>query len=659
MGFVDDKYVNVQSDKNIDVLSQPGLKADIEISEYGVTVNNNNPMAQHDYHIIIQAFESECSQWAEEDYATAYHYKDVYSTRNFSERVREQMNYYPGMHQTGGQPDEDPAYKHAEEMAQNRLNYWNNAMDSPGSFMAGLKSRQQDFDYAEIFGSDTDAKTRAENIGKLVTQCVPCFGRLLDIDGLLPNGDLLEVHLMNIKVRTNLLDQLMALLKDPGYYIDVCEIINMFAHLCPQDILAILALLTQYLAKLNLDIQFNLDFIVSLVGPMLSPFLDALSTWLDKWIQLILEPIICVVDHINETIAIAQTFKIPLSEASFSIDYETGAALPFHQNLSNEGAVGFTPDQGSWAGGELERFTTPDSQKYNPNVPSFPVEATDMAGEEIIEAWSPSFTEQEKEERAKKWAELREEERTKRQKVPAPLKGSTMGDGRRWSKDEDIANKDTLSWGGGYNPPEKQKEGSLGPTDKTKYLDMTSIVSSIVQIRNIIQSAIQYVKDWFTYITQMIYDLLGVDFGWMKKKMDNTILKSRLIQLIYLIKAIIEAVSKNGLKCGNNTNFDQAQLKFVLEDGLNKYTGSKFEVKDDGSIVMLPPSGKLPDAKDLSEKAKQQQDAKSGVGPVEVKEVTQKTTKSGIIIKNCLKDISTEEIQKVRSWIAEFEGRTG
>lgn len=662
MGFTDSKYVNVSSDKNIEQLSQDGRTADIEISEEGITVNDNNPLAQHDYHIIIQAFETECAQWAEEDYALAYHYKDVYGTKNFSERVREQINYYPGMHQTAGQPDVDPAYAHAEEMAAERLNYWDNAMDSPDAFMSGLKSRQQDFDYRAIFGSDTDAKTRAENIGKLITQCVPCFARLLDPGSLLPDGDLLEIHLMNIKIRTNLLDQLMALLKDPGYYIDVCEILNLFAHLCPQDILAILALLSQFLAKLNLDIEFNLDFIISLVGPILSPFLDALSAWLDKWIQLILEPIICVVDHINEVIAISQTFKIPFSEASFSLDFEVGAALPFHQNVSNNGSIGFRPgeDDKTWIGGELERFNTPDSQKYNPTFPDFPEEESGMAIDEISEAWKPSFSEAEREAADQRWAELRAAERAKREKVPPPLKGPTMGDGRRWSKDDiPDSEKNTLDYGSGYNPPEKQSNGGAGPKDTSKYLDMEPIVSSVVQIRNILQGAIQYVKDWFTYITQMIYDLIGVDFGWMSKKMDNTILKSRIIQLIYLIKAIVESVSKNGLRCGLDSNFSPAQLKFVLEDGLNKFTTTKFQVAEDGTITMVPPSGNLPSAMDLSKAAQEQeQTGESGVGSVPIKEITQKTTESGIIIKNCLRDISVEEIEKVRSWIADFERRS-
>ena len=62
-----------------------------------------------------------------------------------------------------------------------------------------------------------------------------------------------------------MLDKIAALFKDPGLYVDICSLLKLFSHLCPQDILAMIGLLTQYLAKLNLEIEFNLDFIIQLL----------------------------------------------------------------------------------------------------------------------------------------------------------------------------------------------------------------------------------------------------------------------------------------------------------------------------------------------------------------------------------------------------------
>lgn len=673
MALTNDEYYHVGSDKEVIAKSEGKT----------LKVNISNPLAMQDYSLIINVFEKEASNWVEEDYALAYHYKDVYSTRNFSERVREQMDYYPGMHQTSSVPTTDPFYTNAKEQSNERLNFWDNAMDNPDAFMNGLRSREQDFDYTKIFGTDSSAKTKAENIGKVLTDCIPCFGRLLDADALIPDGDILEVHMLNIKARTDSIDKLKKFLKDPGMNMDICEILNLLSSLCPPDLLAMLALLTQFLAKLNLDIKFNLDFIMNLVGAILSPFLNALSQWLDKWIQMILGPMICVVDHVNEVIITAQQAKIPFSEGSIDISADLGVAAPAHKNASLKTGDGITPTRGAWSNAEFEAFNTPDSQKYNPQRPDWPDAERELASEEMAEEWNPSMSQVEREATNAKWANLKEKERVKREKIPPPLKSSNPRDGTRWSKDS-IPNSEKYetgySKGDEYYPPEKQDKVK----DSEKYWDASPLVNSIVQIRNILQGAIQYVNDWFTYITQMIYDLLGTDIGWMEKKTGSTVQKSRIIQLIRIIKSILSAMSQNGLKCGSNSNFDQDQLKFILEEGLNKYSSTQFKVLDNGDIEVIPAGANtLPDAEDLSEQVAADiaaRDAKAGVGAgaktttndmgvtvgpdigvvdnkVKTEEVKQKSIKSGIIVKNCLKDLTTEELNNAKQWIAEYERR--
>ncbi len=683
--FTSDEYSVIGSDK------RPIKSASTEGKTFALTPNKDNPFAQQDYALVIRTFEIDSANWAEEDYALAPHYKDVYSTRNFSTNVREQMNYYPGMHQSPSSSVEttastpNPAVTQAQKMKEERMQHWNSAMSSPDAFMNGLRSRQEDFDYSQIFGSDASAKTRAEHIGKMITQCVPCFDRLLDPGNLLPDGDLLEVHLMNINIRTDLIDKLKELFKDPGLYLDICELLNLLSHLCPQDLLAMLALLTQYLAKLNLEIKFNLDFIMNLVGAILSPFLDALSQWLDKWIQMILGPIICVVNHVNETIAIAQSAKIPFSEASFDVGVDLGLSSSPHNNIAT-GISSGTKEGKTWAKGEWERFETPAQEKYNPQRPEWPTEEVQMANEEMSEAWNPTFSEEEREERNQRWRDLKTKERKKRTKVPPPLR-SEPRDGTRWSRD-DVPNseKKDFLFGEEYYPPEKQ-EAVTGYKDKEVYWDASPLINSIVQLRNILQSAIQYIKDWFTYITQMIYDLLGVDFGWMDKKTGTTVLKSRLIQMIFIIKAIIEAISKNGLRCGTHSNLDSEQTKFILEEGLNKFSGTTFKVQPDGSIKVFPPgtTASTPSIQDLSDEltgleeaykesapggSKRTKEASTeqnemgvdmgpGIGTVDDKakarKLRQKSVQSGIVVKNCLKDVTTEELIKARAWISEFE----
>lgn len=663
MSLTQDEYDVIQTEKTISTKSE------------SPTININNPFIEQDLGVVILAFEKSCQNWAEDDYTKAYHYRDIYSTEDFSYRAREQMDYYPGMHQTASPPEVDPLYTNAKDEASNRQNFWNNAMDSPNAFMSGLESREGDFDYAKIFGTEASAKTRAENLGKILTKCVPCFNRLLDMDALLPDGDLLEVHMMNIKVRTDMIDKVTSLFKDPGLYVDVCAILKMFSHLCPQDLIAIMALLTQYLAKLNLEVNFNLDFIIQLVGPTLSPFLDALSSWLDKWIQLLLNPLVCVLDHINETILIVQQAKMPFSEIKAGGSIKTGVAGPMHRNISGEfgGGIstgfgdsnnhliedGFDPYAGTWSEYEIQQFNTPNKEKYNPDRPQVPREETELAWIEVADAWSPGFSDIEREERQKKWAKLRKKNQDKIQYIPPPLERENR-DGTKWSKDN-IPNSDKYvqegDWEAGYYPPEEQSKAKLA----SEYYVTTPIVHSIVEVRNILQGGIQYVKDWFTYVTQMIYDLLGTDYGWMSKKVDTTILKSKIIQLISMIKAIFEAISNNGLECGIDGNFDPEQMKFILENGLNKKltNGNKFEIKDDGTILMnKSPSSKITNLSNLASSGTNVEEVSVGGTPDDTI-TTETIEQSSVVIPDCFKSVSKEELANAKQWIADFTKKGG
>ena len=236
-------------------------------------------------------------------------------------------------------------------------------------------------------------------------------------------------------------------------------------------------------------------------------------------------------------------------------------------------------------------------------MPRVPDEEVQLAREEIGDAWGQDFSELEREERIRRFEELKAQQQQKKNNVPPPM-SRERSDGTRWSKD-DIPNSEKHveggEWEAGYYPPEQQRR----PAEAVQYLDASPLINSIVQLRNILQAGVQYVQDWFTYVTQMIYDLLGTEIGWMAKKADNTMLKSRVIQLIMMVKSILQAISKNGLECGIHSNFSEAQMKYILEEELNRSSqasgSSKFRVNDDGTIEVLPP-GRIvkPDIKDLT-----------------------------------------------------------
>jgi hypothetical protein len=674
------------------------------------SIYKNSGMRTRDMQVVIRFFELEASQWAEEDYAQAHHYRDVYSTENFSRRVQEQMAYYPGMQSASpgstSRVVEDPFKTNAQKMGDQTLNAWGSALSSPESFMSGLKTREADIDYTTMFQGD--AKDVASNVASAVAECIPCFDRIFDGAQLLPDGNLLEIHLLNIKLRTDLLDQLTSLFKNPGFNVNICELLNLLSHLCPQDLLAILSLLSQYLAKLNLDFKFNLDLLIELIGPILSPFLSSLTEWLDKWVQMILAPIICIIDHINSTIYIAQQFKLPLSESSVNLDYHAGVSAPnvlehvggFSQAQSNSGVhtnlgTGYTSmfneyDPFIYGYTNNEVFNIPDKEKYNPLPPELPEEEIALANAQIENDLgitpdpNNAYENMTVEERRKMWDQIKTDYwKRKNIDLPPPLKDSNPKDGSKWSPNN-IPLSEKATWNHSFNgtydttshPPENQK------TPKSAdqyYIDPGVIVDPIIQMRNIVIAGVRYVQDWFEWATQMIYDLLGTEFGWMKKKMDNTMLKSRIIQIIMMIRAILQAVARNGLECGVNSNFDSGQLRFILEDVMNKISPYKFKANTDGTFEMtLPSTASGTAAEALSTGGADQTSGEvissenttdtpstirinqlDGIEIQEIKpETSQLTVESGIIIKDCLKRVRSDELKKVREWIADFEGRS-
>jgi hypothetical protein len=645
-----------------------------------------DPLEDKDAATIIGAFEGMSVNDSNEEAALVTHYKDVRSTRVFSQRVQEQMKYYPGVHNTSVSQGENPFYTNAKKMGDSRMNTWDAALTSPDAFMGALRATEHDFSYKDVLDSDISAKERANRIGHIIAQCVPCFDRLLDLDGLVPDGDLLEVHLLNIRLRTDILDKILELFRSPGMFVDICELLKLLSRLCPQDLLALLAVLTQYLTKINLEFKFNLDFILNLVGPILSPFLDALSQWLDKWIQMILAPIICVTDHINEVVYMLNNIRLSGKNASASIDgvisADTFVSNPLDRSSLSGGSLGI--DTGStvtgkaWAQGEVDRFDTPKDTQYREYQPSLPNQEAEYAqefnteGKEIKEAWKPRLTEAERAERNKQTIDLenRQEKGSKTlEKLPG-INREPPSDGTRWSIDKDQlsgkSNVDSFSAGAKNHPVEKQ----VTPDTGIKYFDPSPLVSSIVQLRDILQVAIRYMQDWFNYAVQMIYDLLGVDFGWLQHKGDSSMIKCKLIQLILMLKALLEAIYKNGLKCGIKNNLDVPQMKYILEDGLNSVNSTtKFKVADNGDITVITPSSDgimvdLPSVEeaqskidDLSNSTKNSTDD-SAQGKLN-EEIRKKSKESGIIIKNCLQDMSQQEVDQARQWIADYERRLG
>lgn len=134
-----------------------------------------------------------------------------------------------------------------------------------------------------------------------------------------------------------------------------------------------------------------------------------------------------------------------------------------------------------------------------------------------------------------------------------------------------------------------------------------------------------------------------------------------------LIKSILQAIDKNGLECGLHSNFDDAQLRYIIEDRLSSFSQTKFKVLKDGTIGVLPPgkhTSVSPDEKNVvlpPDESVAPDEKLDGLVPGQTisepkkPQDEQKFIDSGIIIKDCFRNVTQQELEQVRNWIADFE----
>jgi hypothetical protein len=141
--------------------------------------------------------------------------------------------------------------------------------------------------------------------GSLLKECIPCDLRLSSVDGIDPMGDLLgmlEQDLLNRYRR--LLDRFKALLSNNEVYNDLCSLLNFLNFQCLPDLYGIVALLSALAMKLT-DIKLinPTGAFMSFITPFFAPMLNGLNDILDKYIQLIIRPVNCVLNSIDTQLA--------------------------------------------------------------------------------------------------------------------------------------------------------------------------------------------------------------------------------------------------------------------------------------------------------------------------------------------------------------------
>lgn len=130
--------------------------------------------------------------------------------------------------------------------------------------------------------------------------CIPCMARIVALMELHPHVDLLGALEADIVARLSFLNDLTGLLSNTDMYNDFCALLNALSFMCIPDLQRIIALLATLLAFQGLELDGLIGMLQALIAPLFMPILSAITSLLDQFSLLVVSPMDCILDAINE-----------------------------------------------------------------------------------------------------------------------------------------------------------------------------------------------------------------------------------------------------------------------------------------------------------------------------------------------------------------------
>lgn len=269
-------------------------------------------------------------------------------------------------------PTEAAAFSTLSRQIQNNIGLskaMKNSLDS--YFITANKDLSQSFN---LGNQDLPLDEQfAKKLMDLAKDCIPCEFRLSALAEVKPGFDIFEMYKSYYDNAIKQLEELSNIFNDFDIYGDFCSFINLFNFLCIPDLQRILSLL---MALFLLDVPRMLAFfnlLKCLIVPLFAPIILALQSMLEQYMQIVTQPLDCVVEAINFQI---NKFSVNLAEIRQSVKPEdkpvedpkqTKAGAAIHKYASYADLPGDKLNQGL---NKLYAAATPDKTvKVSSKVP--------------------------------------------------------------------------------------------------------------------------------------------------------------------------------------------------------------------------------------------------------------------------------------------------
>lgn len=167
---------------------------------------------------------------------------------------------------------------------------------------------------------------KGKDKGGILKNCIPCSTRTWhqDSKGWKPGSELLGVLENDLVTRyKRLINQMESMFTNTDVYDDICNLANHLDTNCVPDLRAIIALLTALSAKLvDIKLLSPTNMFLGLITPFFAPMLNGLTELLDKYVQLIIAPVNCLINEMDKQLA-----KLDVSRSISAFDAARSSEL--------------------------------------------------------------------------------------------------------------------------------------------------------------------------------------------------------------------------------------------------------------------------------------------------------------------------------------------
>jgi len=597
-----------------------------------------SPVQFQDCQIITKTYKHGCHSCLTRASAFAPLISDLSFIRTMSNTIAKQMESYE---ESSWKPTSDETEQIVDVKENETVSLGDAVGDTVGSMFTKIgDSFVPGGDFSKILDSD----------------CIPCGVRLkfleeLSLEAVAESigGELLSIMEAWLDRALSQIRNIIEMFKNLDQYADLCAFFNFFKNfICIPDLYRILAVLSALMMDLSFELNGIIDLAIGLIAPIFVPFLTNILDSLMKYIMLIIKPIECIIDSIQNMLS--------------KLDYNV-----FFQNIDRI-KVGFGPKQGDpsrpveWGSTiRAKEVEASETLGFKPQLPYFgalSVQDPNFSGEDYrsraVEFNLDPY--QEEDARIRK----AEAELEKIRKASVSVDGSDAAAIEKYKEQEKEATEE-------YNDAVRDRNlSTIGKVNQDLEKFQKGLKSSFLQLVNFLREACLKIDAIFTSLLDEFKKLLGEFVGGTGLYIDFTAKKLAILQIIAFIKAIIEA-SKEGINCDNEHEEIDAFLSNLPAD-----RNFKLWTDEEGNINIEEDISGIGDAidevakvrnKDFNEADSPMKKLSSlieytgdEVLDINISQTAELLTKVSKVTLGCQMLTTVANAKKVNQWIEELSG---